>query len=687
MNTSGLNNIDEVMSDKSIENLKEISSAVTIGYIPEIDGLRALAIIAVIINHFNESILPSGYLGVDIFFVISGFVITSSLTNRSERNLRKFLLSFYVRRFKRLAPALILCVVCTCILITLFNPLPNNYLKTGVSSLFGLSNFHLYLNSLDYWGLKAKLNPFTHTWSLGVEEQFYLVFPLLLWFALFVRCTTAGYRNFRWYITAIGLASLIGFSYVSHIDKAAAYFLMPFRFWELGAGCLIFLLAKENKLSGVVSGKSLQLAFIAAIIAVLFLPQELSVQATILVVILTAFLLADIQTAKKSYGILDYPIVVYIGIISYSLYLWHWVVLTISRWTIGIHWWSVPIQLGLMLLLAFVSYRYVEHPLRHARWLSSSKNITNSAIISTVLFGLLMLPLLTRNSNLLYLGTMATEGQPKTWSEWRDSNSIYPADSSISMNAACGSERFSKGNKNKKIRIIGNSHSLRIMPMLKVIAEKCDLTLITEKHPNYIVIPSGNGKDLSKLDGVIENLNMGDILILSSRNRYLYTIPYLNVSGDKWIDHSAEKTEYGYGLHTWLLELDSVINIAKQKGVNVVLFLPNVEFDSEVLPFGFICKKQWFRIPAKGCNPKVSRDFLDKRFPIEFYQEVNSRVVSNTNFFTFDPLPIYCADNKECLRTVGGVVAFSDTNHLSVDGALLMLEKFDLFLGDNHLLN
>ena len=150
-------------------------------YRPEIDGLRAFAVIAVIINHFNKELLPSGYLGVDIFFVISGFVITSSLYQRTAQTFSEFLSGFYERRVKRLVPALVFFVLVMSLLICLFNPDPDLSLKTGLASLFGVSNFYLLKQSTDYFSSSTELNVFTHTWSLGVEEQFYLLFPLLAW--------------------------------------------------------------------------------------------------------------------------------------------------------------------------------------------------------------------------------------------------------------------------------------------------------------------------------------------------------------------------------------------------------------------------------------------------------------------------------------------------------------------------
>ena len=145
-------------------------------YRPEIDGLRAFAVVAVIINHFNKDLLPSGYLGVDIFFVISGYVITSSLAGRESKNFLEFLTGFYERRIKRLVPALVVFVLITGVLISFFNPDPGGALGLGWKSLLGVSNISLYRSSTDYFAQSTELNPYTHTWSLGVEEQFYLRF-------------------------------------------------------------------------------------------------------------------------------------------------------------------------------------------------------------------------------------------------------------------------------------------------------------------------------------------------------------------------------------------------------------------------------------------------------------------------------------------------------------------------------
>jgi peptidoglycan/LPS O-acetylase OafA/YrhL len=320
-------------------------------YRPEIDGLRAFAVVAVIINHFNKELLPSGYLGVDIFFVVSGFVITSSLAGRPSKNLGDFLVGFYTRRIKRLVPALVLFVLITSILICLFNPTPGDSLRTGIASLFGLSNLYLLRQSTDYFAASTELNVFTHTWSLGVEEQFYFLFPFLVWFTGFGRLAAKGSKNLFWVMGGLSVTSLIAFVYSYKTNQPAAYFLIPTRLWEMGAGCLLFLSMKHFNSFFRTLEKIPPLIVTGAIVAVLFALQ-FAVQATFTIVILTVVLITCLRTGTSAYKLFTHPRVVYIGLISYSLYLWHWGVLSLSRWTIGIHWWAMPLQIALMLLLS-----------------------------------------------------------------------------------------------------------------------------------------------------------------------------------------------------------------------------------------------------------------------------------------------------------------------------------------------
>ena len=177
-------------------------------YRKEIDGIRALAVLAVCIYHLNSNVLPSGFLGVDMFFVISGYVITSSLMRDRNKNILSFLACFYERRIRRIFPALIFYIITFSILISFFNPYPGISLWTGITSLLGVSNYFLIQKAGDYFAEPNNLNVFLNTWSLGVEEQFYLFFPLIFWFSGIAKKTKKGVSIFFF----INLLSFYNFS-------------------------------------------------------------------------------------------------------------------------------------------------------------------------------------------------------------------------------------------------------------------------------------------------------------------------------------------------------------------------------------------------------------------------------------------------------------------------------------------
>ena len=382
-------------TSQGINSAKDSSKTKTSRYRPEIDGLRAFAVVAVIINHFNKDILPGGYLGVDIFFVISGYVITSSLFGRSSKDFKDFISGFYERRIKRLVPALAVFVLITSIAVCLFIPDPGIQLGIGKRALFGFSNIALYNQSTDYFAQSTELNVFTHTWSLGVEEQFYILFPFLVWFSGFGRQTKNGARNLFLVVGALTIASLVGFLYLYPTNQPAAYFLMPYRFWEMAAGCLIFIGFQKRGSIEQLLEKVPPLLMVAMIVGVMYLPMSLAAASTIAVVALSSILIACLKRQTAVFEVFTNPKVVYIGLISYSLYLWHWGVLSISRWTIGIHWWSAPFQIALMLGLAVASYRWIETPLRKGNWLGKRwKNLT--AGMGTLIISALSITLIPR---------------------------------------------------------------------------------------------------------------------------------------------------------------------------------------------------------------------------------------------------------------------------------------------------
>ena len=220
-------------------------------YRRDIDGLRAVAVVAVIVHHYFLELLPSGFLGVDVFFVISGYVITQSLVKIEAGSLAGYLAVFYSRRVRRLMPALLFCVAVTSTaFLLLASEPPEEVFRTGALALLGLSNLYLANSANDYFSLATQLNPFTQTWSLSVEEQFYLLYPPLLAFVgLACRPRAGAATGAQKSLFVLSCISLLLYLYLQQRNTPLAFYMMPARFWELCAGGMLYLAAREQQRS------------------------------------------------------------------------------------------------------------------------------------------------------------------------------------------------------------------------------------------------------------------------------------------------------------------------------------------------------------------------------------------------------------------------------------------------------
>lgn len=337
---------------------------------PEIEGLRGVAVISVLLNHANPSFAPNGYLGVDVFFVISGFLITRILLQTKRETISIFLLNFYVRRFKRLAPALIFFVITASIFGALTVPIIAPSLRTGIGALLGCANIQLYIAGVDYFTPAIETNAFLHLWSLGVEDQFYFLFPFFIWFL--ARSANVEEQKLAAPLFVISVASLIAFAICYNSNREAAYYLLPFRFWEIGAGCLAALQNTEKGWLGNLLRHFPQSVLLVGLIGLLLAPSTMPVLATIATVTLTAAIISSPNRATTSYKVLSIAPIAFIGRISYSLYLWHWAVFWYFAWYPN---YSPTLILAakfiFSLTAAVMSYFLVEQPFRFRSWASS----------------------------------------------------------------------------------------------------------------------------------------------------------------------------------------------------------------------------------------------------------------------------------------------------------------------------
>jgi peptidoglycan/LPS O-acetylase OafA/YrhL len=347
------------------------------GYVPAVDGLRALAVLAVIMFHLRPLRLPGGFAGVDIFFVISGFVVTSSLRGTAFSRLGELLRYFYARRVIRIVPALAAMLVVTALLMVLFVPNGGTMTasrQTGLAAAAGVSNIYLAFSWEGYFGARADHNLFLHTWTLGVEEQFYLLFPFLYY--LWHRQEQA--RGRRWgvlIVAASSIASLLVCARLSRLVAQYDFFLMPARFWELGAGMLLALtydtwLPRVAAAGSRTAFSGFVLSF-GAIGAAFVMPfgSWFPFPGALLPVAGTAGLIVLACSRRGALAVraLSHPVAVYLGKISYSLYLWHWPTFVLFRWTVGLNGRVEAISALLVTFLAANgSYYLLERPLRRS---------------------------------------------------------------------------------------------------------------------------------------------------------------------------------------------------------------------------------------------------------------------------------------------------------------------------------
>ena len=353
----------------------------------DVQGLRAVAVTAVILYHAGMP-LAGGYLGVDIFFVVSGFVITGLLARERAATGQTRLGTFYARRFRRLVPALSLMVAVTLsVSAFVLSPLgpQQTAVATGIGAMVLAANVVIAQTTGDYFGVPAETNPLLHTWSLSVEEQFYLVFPLLLlitWSVLARRGSSRATGAGRWPAGAVTVVTISVLSLALTVAAALApggepgilgFYSPVTRAWEFGAGALVALWAHRGAPSRPLSRVAAPVGAVL-VAATLVVPSGATgagtrqLVATLLCVAGTALVVwaGGHATSPVTRALSARPVVA-VGDRSYALYLWHWPVIVLASLVLpGAGW--VPVAAALASVpIAFASYRWVEQPLRHRR--------------------------------------------------------------------------------------------------------------------------------------------------------------------------------------------------------------------------------------------------------------------------------------------------------------------------------
>ena len=672
-------------------------------YRPEIDGLRALSVLAVLVNHLDSTWLPGGFLGVDIFFVISGYVVTSSLLVHQESSWLNFLVLFYRRRFRRLLPALIVNVTVVAIVFALIVPpmedLHASTIRTGVSALFGVSNLYLLRQGANYFAADNHFNVFLHTWSLGIEEQFYLIWPgLLLLCGFGVAKTSRQSLRLLKSVCLILIVSSLAFFIVLQWKGQAdrAFFLTSARFWELASGSLAYLFHRGSGTARDLGHRltiehvrsPLSIGLLLALIGTLFMPEDLRAASTIAITTLAAALMVLVQRHSAVGRFLCHPMMVAVGLLSYSLYLWHWPVIVLFRWTVGVGPRTIPMILLLIGLLTLLSYR-LEAYFRFGKGRQVplfSYSLAAAAATATLL--LLQGPLRT----LAFLGDRSSLEEASFNMKRIPGTTINSKNCFDEPTAPLrrqGEEGLCHAVRNPSLPTLyfeGDSHTHALIPLAEKILAGGKWNVAIHSRggcPSPYFEPRNRGQhaaqryrlcrpDFEKEIQLIDRLlKPGDqVVLVSNLTGYILGLQPTQLQ--------AATDSYNTGLERFAA-------VAEHRGAGVILFGPLPSFPQQniTLPLS-MCRPEWFRPSSaidKGCRAvhRSRTELLNANEPVRAILAALPKRFAQVSLF--EPFESICpAAQRTCSTHRGSALIFSDGNHLTNFGASELFVRFDTFL-------
>ncbi|HKI52383.1 MAG TPA: acyltransferase family protein [Geothermobacteraceae bacterium] len=664
---------------------------------PDIEGLRAIAILLVVGYHAKVPGLSGGYVGVDIFFVLSGYLITMLLVQEVEKTGTVNLARFYARRARRLLPALALVLLVTVLFsVMIFAPLEHRVVaNAAISTAAYLSNMYFVVASTSYLGGSAEANPLLHTWSLSVEEQFYMVWPIFVMLSLGALRWQRGGISRRRLLSWMILVAIISFSsswYLTTIRQPWAFFLCSARAWEFAIGA-IAVLAPQGWALDVFSGKLNAIKmfpsvgrfvernasllgwiglFGVVISSVSFNRTTIFPGLAALLPALSTVLVLRVGNLTNSSvsKVLCIRPFQEIGRLSYSWYLWHWPVLVFVEAIIpGV---SLPTRIGLLivsLVIAEASYRLVENPVRHHTFFA--KNSINSlalaAVITLVCVG-------------LSFGWRQASGE---WKESPEQMRFASAknDLSLMQTSGCNSNYYNielnidkctagAMDATRKMVLFGDSHALQWSPALEEIAVQNDLQLIVMTKDacapvNIPYIYSLLGREYKECetwrDKVLEKIEEFNPELVVVSNSYFY--PF-------------SRTE-------WLNGSDYVIKAISNSSQFVVIMRDTPRFSLD--PPSYLARKSWSPLNISQLYLKYGVDFVNP--PINVYEIQRNIAKYYDNVSTVDMNDNICLE-PSCDLDRDGTIIYMDTNHLSAkfskNLAPLVAEKLkNIMLGND----
>lgn len=635
-----------------------------IKYRKDVEGLRAIAIISVFLFHLNPNTLPGGFVGVDIFFVISGYLITKIILREIEFNQFSFV-GFYTRRIRRIFPALFAVFFASLIVAVLFlGPLDLIWFcKTLKYSLFQISNI-LFEKKVEYFDVEFDSTPLLHTWSLAVEEQFYLVFPIILTAVFkFRKC-----NKFPLLILTFLCISSLVLSQVFLLENPRfSFFSLVCRFWEIGLGGILAF-DKADKKNFVIEELASAAGLSLIIFSLFFTKSDNFPGVYALPSCVGAFLIIYGGSVRRTFvaKILGAKIPVFFGLISYSLYLWHFPVIEFYKVLSKSKEISLVESLvifTLVSLISWLSFKYVESPFRKVRSIGDEKIVTYGKRS----FYLVFVVLITAISIFFVTSKVIVKWQ-KNHVEKIFGNSANgkfgsfnpecliedKIDQSVEFISRCV---IGDNKRNFDVLLIGDSHAWRYGNGLIAWAKNKNYSLAviaSTACPSFI----GGSEFCDDLRSMINR-------IVSENSSLKYII-----LANKWDDDVSLGSEFPE-------KITQNIKFYRDRGKQVVVLglVPIFNFDPAkcISANNSMFNRLASNSKKEVCN-KLERSIASPEN--EFLENLFTKLSGDFGVRYFDPKQYLC-DQDYCYSIRDGEVLYTDKNHLDFEGSSFLAKFFD----------
>ncbi len=625
----------------------------------DINALRAIAIIGVVAYHYGIIGFTGGFVGVDIFFVISGFLISSHINRDLKENEFSFS-AFYASRLRRIFPALaVMCIACS--LWGWYYVLPKEYLVNARHELYALlfvSNYS-FSNERGYFDAASTTKPLLHTWSLSVEGQFYLLLPLFL--AAILRFS----HQYKLIITSfVFLVSLACCLYYSRVDAGTAFYQLATRAWEFIAGTLLAMVVIKNNsviFSNIRSiiGLSFLIISIGWFNSSLLWPSYYA-----LLPVVGSMLLISSGEVLLTRRLFNSWLLQRLGDISYSLYLWHWPVWVFAKSYVNTRLDRELTQIeiveliGLVVILAILSWRFVEKPTRLKSGWWSIKRLWQCALITLGLF------------ISFTIANAVTKGLPNRLPVFLQ-HSLIEADTSTPRGECfrdSGAQKkaaeqfcqFGADNTQPSVLLWGDSHANMYLSAISKAAENVGVSgYIATQSGCRATLPDQYNDDLTGPAGIGCSQFNNEVNIFIKNNPSIHTVIIARIwSGGDSLNKTINLIKY---------------LVKQEKNIIVVGPVPYLNF---LVPEHWIYQQIKAGLPIDFLIDPIANQ--ENLFNVQLIaQQKLSELISSRHVSWIDPLNRFCNNNK-CLLVNNSVVYYKDMSHLSEAGAMLFTDDFSI---------